>query len=170
MNALFMIHVLLFYAWKNVLKQSFLLNNFYPNPQWEEWDWWRNVLTACAATDSMWSTLQCKTISSAWSSGGAARATPGEENRLPKARTVSKAVIRSQWLVTSSLLCQVAISVVFTWKEWKSHRGGMWDCTHLNVCQNILNLMTDGMRMLHSWGQRKEVMGLKSIGFHGQPV
>lgn len=24
--------------------------------------------------------------------------------------------------------------------------------------------------MLHSWGQRKEGMGLKSLGFHGQPV
>lgn len=49
------------------------------------------LLTACAATGSMWSTLHSKTNGPAWSSGGAARAAPGEETRLPEARTVSKA-------------------------------------------------------------------------------
>lgn len=33
-----MIHVLLFYVLKNVLKQGFILNNFYSNLQLEEWN------------------------------------------------------------------------------------------------------------------------------------
>lgn len=97
---------------------------------------------------------------------------PGCQKEGPHQRLGSglQGLIRSQWLVTTSLLRQMSISVVFAWKEQKGHRGAIWDCTHLNVCQNILNLMTDGVRMLHSWGQRKEVMGLKSIGLHCQPV
>lgn len=33
-----MIHVLSFYVLKNVLKQGFIINNFYPNLQLEEWN------------------------------------------------------------------------------------------------------------------------------------